>query len=353
MRSTYFGTDRDNVMSAGSEIRESFYGLAGNDVFYFYGIDGVDPDYDVSDRFFGGTGRDRLENITLNFDGLAGLDQLARLSFDGGKGYDTLAVAVTVDMTDYSAKASDLDLTGVAPLLRSVEHREFDIELSAIGNTPEDLAIIGGDLDETVFLHQTASMRVDGVIRVNLGGGDDRFEYSADIGVDSSLIVDTGKGADVVLMNASSSSYPNDFDAVIRTRGGADTIVLDGMYSETANAGAGNDTIYVLSGSFAEAPDVIRTGNGNDKVYLELDSYSKLARINDFSAEKDVIIFDAEEVRDTEVTFDKSIWSAAEEDKLYMDNAVGKLYFGDNVLVSFGGETALTADNFLVDDWAF
>ncbi|MDX2485486.1 MAG: hypothetical protein QNK42_17720, partial [Pseudodonghicola sp.] len=108
MRSTYFGTDRDNVMSAGSEIRESFYGLAGNDVFYFYGIDGVDPDYDVSDRFFGGAGRDRLENITLNFDGLAGLDQLARLSFDGGKGYDTLAVSIAVDMTDYSAKASDL-----------------------------------------------------------------------------------------------------------------------------------------------------------------------------------------------------------------------------------------------------
>ncbi|MDX2484658.1 MAG: hypothetical protein QNK42_13455, partial [Pseudodonghicola sp.] len=292
-------------------------------------------------------------NITLNFDGLAGLDQLARLSFDGGKGYDTLAVSIAVDMTDYSAKASDLDLTGIAPLLRSVEHREYDIELSAIGNTPEELAIIGGDLEETVFLHQAASMRVDGVIRVNLGGGDDRFEYSADIGVDSSLIVDTGKGADVVIMNASSSSYPDDFDAVIRTRGGADTIVLDGMYSETANAGAGNDAIYVLSGSFAEAPDVIRTGAGRDKVYLELDSYSKLARVSDFSADKDVIVFDIDEVRDTEVTFDKSIWTAAEEDKLYMDNAAGKLYFGDNVLVSFGGETALTADNFLVDDWAF
>ncbi|TDK50696.1 hypothetical protein [Antarcticimicrobium luteum] len=353
MRSTYFGTDRNNVMSASSEIRESFYGLGGGDVFYFYGGDGVDPDYDVSDRFFGGAGRDRLQNITLNFDGLAGLDQLARLSFDGGKGYDTLAAAITVDMTDYSAKTSDLNLAGIAPLLRSVEHREFDIKLSAIGATPEVLDIVGGALDETVFLHQSASMQAGGEIRVNLGKGDDRLEYSADIGVDSALIVDTGRGADVVIMNASSTSYPDTFDAVIRTRGGADTIVLEGMSSETVNAGAGNDAIYVLSGSFADAPDVIRTGAGKDKVYLELDSYSKLARINDFSIEKDVIVFDTDEFRDTEVTFDRSVWKAAAEDKLYMDTDAGKLYFGDNVMVSFGGPIALTVDNFLVDDWAF
>ncbi|GAA6202303.1 hypothetical protein [Aquicoccus sp. SU-CL01552] len=353
MRSTYFGTDRDNVLSASSEIRESFYGLSGNDVFYFYGIDGVDPDYDVSDRFFGGTGKDRLQNITLNFDGVTGLDQLARLSFDGGKGYDTLAVDIGVDMTSYTAKTGDLNLTSIAPLVRSVEHREYDIALSAISTTVEELSITGGARDETVRLTQTASMEATSVIRVDLGGGADRFEYNASLGVDSSLIVDTGKGADVVLMNASSTAYPDDFDAVIRTRGGADTIVLDGMYSETLNAGLGNDSIYVLSGSFEAAPDVIRTGKGKDKIYLELDSYSELAKIKDFSVEKDVIVFDVDEFRDTAVTFDEAVWAAAEEDKLYMDTDAGKLYFGDNVLVSFGGAIELTEANFQIDEWAY
>jgi len=353
MRSTYFGTDRDNVLSATSEIRESFYGLGGNDVFYFYGIDGVDPDYDVSDRFFGGAGKDRLENISLNFDGVTGLDQLARLSFDGGRGYDTLAMSINVDMTDSTAKTSDMDLSSIAPLVRSVEHREYDLALSSISSVAEELSITGGVRDETVRLTQTASMEATSVIRVDLGDGADRFEYSASIGVDSTLIVDTGKGADVVLMNASSSSYPDDFDAVIRTRGGADTIVLDGMYSETLNAGLGNDTIYVLSGSFEPAPDIIRTGKGKDKIYLELDSYSKLAAIKDFSVADDVIVFDADEFRDTEVTFDEAVWAASEEDKLYMDTDAGKLFFGDNVLVSFGDSIELTEANFQVGDWLY
>ena len=361
MRSTYFGTDNNNVMSASSTIRESFYGLKGDDTFYFYGVEGVDPDYDVSDRFFGGSGADRLQNITLHFNGYSGLDQLALLSFDGGLGYDTLAVDIDVNMLEFEGFVSEMDLAGIAPLVRSVEHREYDITLTEFDQLQVlgGLRILGGALDETVRLHQGTvtslypSMQADGVIRVNLGGGDDRFEYSAEINVVSSLIVNTGSGADVVIMNASASTYPDEFEAVIRTRRGADTIVLDGMYSETANAGAGNDKIYVLTGSFGAAPDVIRTGLGKDKVYMELDSYSKLARFVDFSAEKDKIVFDAEEFRDTEVTFDKAVWDAAEDDKLYMDNAAGRLYFGDNVLASFGGATTLTAENFLVDDWAF
>lgn len=361
MRSTYIGTDRDDVLSASGEIRESFYGLGGADVFYFYGVDGVDPDYDVSDRFFGGAGRDRLQNVFLNFSGYSGLEQLAQLSFDGGKGYDTLAVEISADLTEYNAAKSEMDLSGIAPLLRSVEHREYDITLEEFDTLQKlgELSILGGELDETVRLQQATasslipSMQAGGVIRVSLGGGDDRFEYSAEIPVVSALVVDTGKGDDVVIMNASTTTYPDEFRAVIRTKGGADTIVLDGMYKETAKAGAGDDAIYLLSGSFDNAPDDVRTGKGRDTVFLELDSYSKLAKIRDFSAKKDVIVFDAEEFRDTEVTFDKAEWKAAEEDRLYMDTDAGKLYFGDNVLVSFGGSIDLTAANFEVGDWLF
>lgn len=353
MRDTYFGTDRDNVMSASATLRESFYGLEGNDTFYFYGVDGVDPDYDMSDRFYGGDGRDVLQNIKLYFDGTSGLSQLAQLSFDGGKGYDTLAVTISAQMADYTASSSVMDLTTIAPLLRSVEHRQYDVDLAVMSGSVNSLTIKGGALDETLRLHQEdlGTMGPGGEIIVSLGGGADRFEFSAEIAVISSLQLDTGTGADVVIMNASPTTYPDDFHAVIRTGGGADTIVLEGMYSETLNAGAGDDEIFVLTGSFAEAPDVIRTGAGRDRVYIELDSYSTVARIRDFAAGQDKIVFDAEEFRDTTITFDRKVWKAAETDMLYMDNAAGKLYFGDNLLVNFGAGTELSAKNFTTDTW--
>ncbi|MGD9865997.1 MAG: hypothetical protein AB7S99_22585 [Pseudodonghicola sp.] len=355
MRDTYFGTDRDDAFSATSAIRESFYGLGGNDTFYFYDLStGPTPpstDFDSSDRFFGGTGRDQLTNITVNFDGAEGAGKLDALSFDGGAGYDTLTVAVAIDMESYNSKISTFRFDDVAPLVRSVEHREFNVTLSRIGATTNELQLLGGNRDETVRLTQDASMDASGVIRVDLGGGDDRFEFSASVYVASQLIVNTGKGADTVIMNASGSSYPSDFGATIRTGAGADTIVLEGMYSETLNAGAGNDQIYVLTGSFAEAPDIIRTGAGRDRVYVELDSYSTVARLRDFSAARDTIVFDSDEFRNTDVTFDKAVWQGAGSDRLYMDNAAGKLYFGDNVLVNFGGPTDLTAANFVTDSW--
>ncbi|MDK3018468.1 hypothetical protein [Pseudodonghicola flavimaris] len=351
MRITYSGTDRDDVMSATSAIRESLYGLGGDDVFYFYGPSGVDPEYDVSDRFFGGNGADLLQNITLGFDGIGGLGQLAQLSFDGGRGYDTLAVTVAADLSVYGEKAAEMDLGEIAPLLRSVEHRDYRINLGAVNDALRELTITGSALDETVTLSQTASLSGAGEITVRLGGGADEFNFAASIFVETALLVDTGRGADLVRMNGSATSYADEFTAVIRTRAGADTIVLEGMYSEKLNAGAGDDRIFVLTGSFAEAPDVIRTGTGKDRVYLELDSYSSVAKITDFSARWDRIVFDADETRDTGVTFSRAIWTAATEDVLYMNNAAGKLYYGDTVLVDFGGETTLSDKNFITDSW--
>lgn len=354
MRTTYFGDEGDNRLSATAVIRESIYGLGGDDIFFFYaGADNLVPDFDMSDRFFGGAGDDELRDIDLAFDGNGGLEQLAQLSFDGGTGYDTLAVSVTADLSSYTASTSQMDLGDIAPLLRSVEHRAYTLSLVDFQEDLERLTIDGSNADESLTLSQIGSMAAGGEIWISLKGGNDRFEYSAEIDTSADLVVDTGTGNDVVVMNAATTTYADLFSAVIRTRGGQDTVVLEGMYTERVNTGSHNDTIYVLSGSFAEAADVIRTGGGKDRIYLELDSYSTLARFKDFDADKDKIVFDADEFRNTTVTFNKTVWQNAEDDMLYMDNAAGKLYFGDNVLATFGTDAGLTEDSFIIDTWDY
>lgn len=57
--------------------------------------------------------------------------------------------------------------------------------------------------------------------------------------------------------------------------------------------------------------------------------------------------------RATAVTFDKTVAEASPEPILYMDNAAGKLWFGDNVLAEFTNGAQLTAANFVVDDFLF
>jgi len=350
MRTTYFGNEGGNFFQATTNIRESFYGLGGNDVFHFHEA-GTFRDF--SDRFFGGTGDDRMQGLSVSFDGNSGLDAYDLLSFDGGRGYDTLAADVSIGMGAYAGTSSTLDFTEITTLSLSVEHHEFDVSLTGVSATVEDLLLKGGAKDETVRLTQSASMATGGELRVNLRGGDDYFEFSADSTVTSDLTVLTRRGNDTVIINAVNTSYPDGLTTKVLTGKGNDTVVLEGMYSETVRAGGGADQIYVLTGGFANAADTIYTGAGRDKVYLELDAYSTVARLMDFAADKDKIVFDKAEFRDTTVTFDKTTWQAASEDTLYMDNAAGKLYFGANVLADFGGATTLAADNFVTDTWAF
>ena len=41
------------------------------------------------------------------------------------------------------------------------------------------------------------------------------------------------------------------------------------------------------------------------------------------------------------------------EQVLFMDNDAGELYYGDNVMASFGGSVSLTEDNFLTGFWDY
>ncbi|MCF6429387.1 hypothetical protein [Leisingera sp. MMG026] len=195
-------------------------------------------------------------------------------------------------------------------------------------------------------------------LKVNTGSGKDYFEFNGNWGVTADITVKTGNGNDTVIINGSTITSPGGLDAVIKTGRGADTVVLEGMHSESLNAGGGSDDIYVLTGSFANAADTIKTGGGRDRLFVELDAYSTVAVVEDFSAAKDVFVFDRQESsraipRDTDVLFDRGEWEAAEEDRLFMDNGADKLYYGSNVLVEFETDVELTAGNFTVGNWDY
>ncbi len=376
MRKNFFGNQFENIFVASSAIRESFYGRAGDDDFtlYHHDPDGVNIP-DMTDRFFGGSGDDALDLLTFSVTSESdNLSKYSQLSFDGGSGYDTVKSQLTAEVTS----GSILDLDAIETSVISVEHWYYDIflqEVSGDGN----FTVQGGAKDDTLRITQlkdaidtglrvntfsgadsvlyTANAGVTDLI-VNTGSGKDYFEFNGNWDVTADIQVKTGRGKDTVVINGSTITSPAGLDAVIKTGGGADTIVLEGMHSETLKAGGGSDDIYILTGSFANAADSIKTGGGKDRVFVELDAYSTVAIVEDFSAAKDVFVFDRQEAsleipRNTDVLFDRGAWEAAEEDRLFMDNDADKLYYGSNVLVEFTTDVELTAGNFTVGSWDY
>lgn len=247
-----------------------------------------------------------------------------------------------------------IDLASVEILTGAGKDR---VSLSTAGEVDSVDIRTGGQRDIVSFYAREDAPEVS----ISLGGGNDKFTFAADWDVTVSIEIDGGKGKDTVIIQGSTVSYPDGLDAIVRTGQGNDTIVLEGMHSEQVFAGGGNDDIYVLTGSFQNAADVIRTGGGSDRVFLELDGYSKVAEILDFSVADDVIVFDKAEntatlPRLTDVTFDVDVWQDAldlGEKVLFMDNDAGELYYGDNVMASFGGSVSLTEDNFLTGFWDY
>jgi hypothetical protein len=353
MRLHYFGSQLNEVFRASELIRETFWGLGGNDTFYFHHglLTPTFPNADFSDRFIGGAGNDVVRGLYV---GLNGYDTHNLLSFDGGDGYDTIRYNVSDTLP--AAETAVMDLGRFTTLSRSVEHHMFDIDLKADTPTLGHLTINGTRTDETVRLEVLRTMAetpsVVG-IAVNLAGGDDTFEYVGTPLINTRLAIRTGSGNDTVKINDTNSVNSNTKGSVIKTEGGNDLVVLSGMHKETVHLGGHDDTIYLLTGGFAEKPDVVFTGRGRDRIYMELDEYSKLARIRDFDPANDLIVFDKAEFRDTTVTFDRAVWETAPQPKLYMDNASGKLWFGDNVMANLTNGAVLTAANFITDDFLF
>lgn len=390
MRVRKYGSDIDNRLVATETIRESLFGRGGDDVFiiHHHDFDQNNPNRDFgadqSDRFFGGTGDDRLEMLYFDFtvvgDYAASYRDYSQISFDGGKGYDTVSSDVILHAEDEGV----LDLSSIQTSVRSVEHWDYDISLGTSGTVSPALnqgsfAILAGAQDDTLRVAQyqdcsDAEISINtlggndsvgymaysdiGLLNINTGRGHDFVDFSARWAVSADVRINTGNGNDTVVINGSTVSHAQKLDVDIRTGKGNDTIILEGMHGEELNAGGGNDDIYILTGSFSNAPDSIRTGAGRDRLFVELDAYSTVAVVRDFNAAKDVFVFDQNEAsellpRDANVTFDRSEWENSEEDRLFMDNDANRLYFGDTVLVRFRNDVTLTEDNFTIGEWDY
>ena len=358
MRTKYYGNSFDNLFVSSSTIRETFYGLDGDDVFNFYNGSNAFFFGDFSDRFIGGSGNDLMQNLSAGWNDYT---LYSGLSFDGGAGYDTVTYDLTGSLFGVVGDATltaSIDLTQFTTLERSVEHHEFEIDASIAEDIEGTLGVVGGGGDETVKLNFTRAGHTitefsDIEVSVSLGAGHDRFEFTGERTIMSELKINTGTGNDVVIVNSSATTSPDVSRSMITTGAGNDTVVLEGMHQEIVKTGGGADDIYILSGNFSDRSDVVDTGGGSDEIFLELDEYSKLVRIRDFDVAKDTIIFDDQETRDTTVLFDRVLWENSTDPRLYMDNAAGTLYFGENVLATFDGGVNLTADNFETGTWLF
>ena len=359
MRKHIYGNSFNNWFVATDTIRETFHGLEGDDVFNFYNGTSTFFTGDFTDRFLGGIGDDTMQNLQAGWNDYT---LYSGLSFDGGDGYDTVSYDLTGDLTietGATTASASVDLSKFETLERNVEHHEYDMAVTVedVTGFQGNLEILGDGGDETLRLDlsrgQTVAEILDVVISVTLKGGNDRCEFTGEKTIMSELKINSGAGDDVVIINASTTSSPDVSRSKISTGKGNDTVVLEGMHQEVVNTGGGSDDIYILTGNFGDRPDVISTGGGQDEIFLELDEYSQVARIRDFDASKDTIIFDDQEVRNTNVTFDQVTWQNSSSPRLYMDNASGTLYFGENVLATFDGGVTLTADNFETGTWLF
>lgn len=354
MRSWIIGTWRDDtppLVGATQTIRESIYGLAGDDTMAFYRgtytgrANTGDPDF--SDRFFGGWGDDRLTNLVINWFDETDYEAYAPVSYDGGPGTDTITFDIAMSLRAFTA----LSLGRFEAITHDVEIREFVISATAQATHTTVLNVNGNGENESVKLSFMGEGSVNAIFR--MADGDDRVEYFADQDVSAELRVFTGNGNDTVIINATQVHNSNTEGTWIGTGRGSDTIVLEGMHREVVYASDGNDHIYLLTGNFAENPDTVFTGAGRDRVYVELDQYSQLATIKWFSAREDTIVFDRNDPRLPEVVFDAADWQTGEEANLYMNNATGELFYGENLMIDFNGPTNLTAANFVADDWDY
>lgn len=352
MRINITGTESSDTLFATDTIGETLKGKGGDDVFVFY--DGAVPyfDRDFSDRFLGGSGDDVMTGLYVGFNEYTAYSQL---SFDGGKGYDTVAYNVSGTVSNGDDIVIELDK--FETLERSVEAHAFDITALVDDGSTADFSVIGGAGDEFVRIALVPAMlqqlESQITLTVDLGDGNDEVIFTGQQRIDTKLTISTGKGRDTIIVNDSSTENSKVSKTSIKAGGGSDLVVLEGMHKEIVKLGGGSDTVYVVTGNFSDSRDKITTGDGADRIYLELDEYSTIAKITDFDPSQDILVFDQLESRDTTVTFDKAVADAAAQPMLYMDNAAGALYFGDNLLVEFTNGAVLTDLNFTTDAFLY
>ena len=213
------GNDSIHGGSAGDQL----FGQAGDDLLLGHGGD---------DFLFGGTENDRLA-------GGAGADQLYgesgddRLVWNVGDGNDLFEGGAGIDTAEVNggAAAEHVALTANGERVR-IDHLD-----------PAAPAFIDAGTMETVL--------------VQLGGGDDRFTATGNVGALVQLTVDGGAGHDVI------------------GGGNGTDVLIGGDGDDTIDGNQGNDSIYLGAGddrfvwSPGDGSDVIEGGAGSDTMAID------------------------------------------------------------------------------------
>ena len=316
-------------------------GLAGDDDLIFNALRD-------RDRFEGGTGDDVLSEVDLYLP--VGRKALARgIDFDGGAGFDTIEVELTVDRHD-----SQGNLTHLFRNVDRVEARLVDVILDAQGSRPLDGFVLKGSKQaEEVTLKLDAGTGADGA-KVKLAGGDDVFilDFYYDADGFGRTSVDLGRGRD--LYRSEVSNYHAAGDEVVRVKGGAgrDTFELGGSL-ERANGNRGAD-LFILDDS--GPVDVLTGGAGRDTFLFDMRPLTgdMRAEVTDFRSGKDRIVI--ENFLAGDQVFDDFAHIGPDAPDVYAavryDRAEGIVYYNDRAVLDLGeGTRARVSDFVMVGDY--
>lgn len=323
------GTRFDDTLTASSRKNEILYGKAGDDAFVFHA-------FGRGDKFLGGGGDDHLGGIRFDIDASGPSFSRNDITFNGGKGIDTIAFEIDVH-------TSKIKLGQFGTRTVSVEQSAYEIGFhSGTGR------IVGSARDEMVVLDNYLKVHDMRSLNVTLKGGDDVFRTDTINSGFGSIRIDLGAGDDTVMLNQSAHG------ARIKGGKGDDFIFGGRVASERILAGSGDDTILAVNGSIGQqAIDTIATGSGKDTIVVTSNLYAIAGQgqVLDFNTRRDTVLI--ADIGAADLVFARKDADDPYTNAWTMDNSAGILYWSDRPVLDFGGRTDLTARNFVTDDSSY
>ena len=186
------------------------------------------------------------------------LSGITALSFDGGKGHDTLVFKGSIGDVDIAHDFSEIDGDTFAAQVKHIEFIKFDeftVKLkqfdAALTNRVGNSHVSGAGLSELIVGHKSQADHLSG------GKGDDAL-----IGLGGDDLLHGGKGQDLLLGNDGADRLKGG-DGADRLKGGAGKDALfGGAGKDDVQGGAGADSLHGGNGG-----DTLGGGKGDDVLF--------------------------------------------------------------------------------------
>ena len=335
------GTRGDDYISAqNGSGRDIVRGMSGDDTLVFQRLRD-------RDRFEGGSGDDELTEVDLYLP-VSRTAAGRGIEFDGGPGFDTIEVELTVDRHDSRGFLGHLFRN-----VEGVESRLVDVILDAQGSRPLDgFRLQGSKWADEVTLKLDYETGADGS-RIDLGAGDDVFivDFYYDVDGFGRSRVELGRGDDLYRSEVASFHAVSDEAFRIEGGGGRDTFDLGGSF-ERANGGKGADLFVLDENRPGAAPDSLKGGRGADTFLFDMRPLTGgvRAEIEDFRSGKDRVVVENFLVGDQVLDDFAHIGPDGPDVFSIMryDRAEGLLYYGDRAVLDLGEGTRAVASDFLM-----